>query len=112
MLEATQLPIWLNVYLTRPGLSRSTQLHTDKQDVVLVQTTGRKRWRVYAPPPPRAAPQHDPFGRGKGEDQMKARPEDLLIDTVMAPGAPLPHAVQAATLCHPGCHPRRWRLPP
>ena len=43
MLEATRLPIWLNVYLTRPGLERSTQLHTDKQDVLLVQTTGAAR---------------------------------------------------------------------
>ena len=31
MLEACQLPIWLNVYLSKPGLQRSTQLHTDKQ---------------------------------------------------------------------------------
>ena len=47
MVEAARLPVWLNVYLSRPGLSQSTQLHTDKQDVLLVQTTGRKRWRVY-----------------------------------------------------------------
>jgi hypothetical protein len=86
MLEASQLPIWLNVYLSKPGLTRSTQLHTDKQDVLLVQSTGRKRWRVYRPPPPSDTPQHDPFARGKGKDLMQPRPEDLLIDTVMGPG--------------------------
>ena len=86
MLEASQLPIWLNVYLSKPGLTRSTQCHTDKQDVLLVQSTGRKRWRVYRPPPPSDTPQHDPFARGKGKDLMSGRPEDLLIDTVMKPG--------------------------
>ena len=86
MLEASQLPIWLNVYLSKPGLTRSTQLHTDKQDVLLVQTTGRKRWRVYRPPVPSDTPQHDPFARGKGHDLMSPNPDDLLIDTVMAPG--------------------------
>jgi len=85
-LQATQLPIWLNIYLTTPGLVRSTQLHTDKQDVILVQTTGRKRWRVYAPPAPSASPWLDPFARGKGTDAMEAREEDLLVDTVMKPG--------------------------
>ena len=98
MLEATQLPIWTNVYLSRKGLTRSTQLHTDKQDVFLVQTTGRKRWRVYAPPAPADTPAHDPFARGKGEDQMVADDAALLIDTVMEPGqllyipAGFPHA--------------------
>jgi len=86
MLEASQLPIWLNVYLSKAGLVRSTQLHTDKQDVLLVQSTGRKRWRVYKPPPPADAPQLDPFARGKGTDALRADPADLLIDTVMAPG--------------------------
>eukprot|EP00966_Prymnesium_polylepis_P100566 2329395-Prymnesium_polylepis.1 len=33
MVEASRLPVWLNVYLSRPGLQQSTQLHTDKQDV-------------------------------------------------------------------------------
>ena len=86
MLEATQLPIWTNVYLSKPGLKRSTQRHTDKQDVLLVQCTGRKRWRVFKPPPPSDTPQHDPFARGKGTDTMADRPQDLLIDTVMSPG--------------------------
>eukprot|EP00965_Chrysotila_dentata_P027064 898271-Pleurochrysis_carterae.AAC.1 len=85
-LEATRLPIWLNVYLTRPGLASSTQLHTDKQDVLVVQTTGRKRWRVYAPPEPAEAAELDPFARGKGTDQMDASKLKLLVDTVMAPG--------------------------
>ena len=86
MVDAAQLPVWLNVYLSKPGLTRSTQLHTDKQDVFLVQCTGRKRWRVYRPPPPSDAPQHDPFARGKGTDQLTPRAEDLLIDTVTEPG--------------------------
>lgn len=102
MLEATSMPIWLNVYLTRPGLSSSTQLHTDKQDVLLVQTTGHKRWRVYTPPPPANQPQLDPFARGKGTDQMDPSGLELLIDTVMGPGqvlyvpAGFPHETDTA----------------
>ena len=86
MLEATQLPIWMNVYLSKPGLATSTQLHTDTQDVLLVQSTGRKRWRVYRPPPPEKTPALDPFARGKGTDHMEFVEADLLIDTVMEPG--------------------------
>lgn len=85
MLEATLLPIWLNVYLSRPGLTRSTQLHTDKQDVLLVQCSGRKRWRVYAPPEPSKAAGLDPFGRGKGTD-LNWEPGELLLDVTTAPG--------------------------
>ena len=86
MLEATGLPIWLNVYISKVGLTRSTQCHTDKQDVLLCQCTGRKRWRVYRPPPPSDSPDLDPFARGKGTDLMAPPKSDLLIDTVMEPG--------------------------
>ena len=93
MLEATRLPIWMNVYLSKPGLTTSTQLHTDTQDVLLIQSTGRKRWRVYRPPPPGRAPTLDPFARGKGTDLLECAEEELLLDTVMEPGQvtlPLP----------------------
>ena len=86
MLEVTSLPIWMNVYLSKPGLSTSTQLHTDQQDVLLVQSTGRKRWRVYRPPPPQKALAMDPFARGKGTDLMTADPDALVLDTIMEPG--------------------------
>ena len=86
MLEATRLPIWMNVYLSKPGLATSTQLHTDTQDVLLVQSTGRKRWRVYRPPQPGTTPAFDLFARGKGTDHMEFVEADLLIDTIMEPG--------------------------
>ena len=54
--------------------------------MLLVQTTGRKRWRVYRPPPPGRTPAIDPFSRGKGMDHMEFVEEDLLIDTLMEPG--------------------------
>ena len=43
MLEATRLPIWMNVYLSKPGLSTSTQLHTDTQARVSVRVRARAR---------------------------------------------------------------------
>ena len=66
MLEAFQLPIWLNVYISEPGRQSSAPCHTDKQDVIAVQSTGSKRWRVFAPPSPNNKISADPWTRGKG----------------------------------------------
>jgi hypothetical protein len=52
VLEAFGFPVALNLYLTNPGQRTSAPPHTDKQDVFVLQTQGRKRWRVYAPPAP------------------------------------------------------------
>lgn len=41
---------------------------------------------MYKPPPPSDAPSLDPFGRGKGQDVMVPREEDLLYDIIMRPG--------------------------
>ena len=48
MLEATRLPIWMNVYLSKPGLTTSTQLHTDTQARVSVRVRVRVRARARA----------------------------------------------------------------
>ena len=54
--------------------------------MLLVQSTGRKRWRVYRPPPPGTTPTLDPFARGKGTDHLECDAAELLLDTVMEPG--------------------------
>ena len=59
---ALGLPCNANVYLTDPGREVSVSPHTDAQDVLVFQTAGRKRWRVWRPPPRRRGV--DPFGRG------------------------------------------------
>ena len=51
LLEALQLPVWLNIYITAAGKAKSAPAHTDKQDVIAIQTEGSKRWRVFRPPP-------------------------------------------------------------
>lgn len=51
LLEALQLPVWLNIYITAAGKTKSAPAHTDKQDVIAIQTEGSKRWRVFRPPP-------------------------------------------------------------
>ena len=38
--------VCMNLYLTNAGVEVSAPPHTDEQDVVIVQTQGRKRWRV------------------------------------------------------------------
>ena len=85
--EAFRVPVALNMYLTAPGQQTSAPPHTDKQDVFVLQTQGKKRWRVYAPPVPAAKPGPDPFARGKDQDVLAL--EELgppLIDTVLGPG--------------------------
>ena len=62
-LEAFQLPTALNMYITAAGQQVSAPPHTDKQDVFVVQTQGRKHWRVFAPPPPARMFRIDPFSR-------------------------------------------------
>ncbi len=60
------------------------------KDVVVVQTAGRKRWKVYAPPDPSKKPLADMFARGKIDDMMPLyaleKDTELLIDTITNPG--------------------------
>ncbi len=45
--------------------------HTDRQDVLVVQMEGAKRWRVFTPPTDGDVKPHaDPFARGKGTDSL------------------------------------------
>lgn len=89
-LDATEsflFPVAINLYLTAAGQQTSAPPHTDKQDVFVLQTQGRKHWRVYAPPPPGRKPQVSPFARGKDKDLLSL--DELgppLIDTVLEPG--------------------------
>jgi hypothetical protein len=57
--DATSLPCAINIYITAPGKKTSAPPHTDKQDVVVVQTLGKKHWRVYSPPDPSMKPMAD-----------------------------------------------------
>jgi len=92
MTESFGLPGNLNIYITPPNLNVSVPPHTDGQDVLIVQTEGKKRWRVFDMPPPinpyatgKAPP--DPFSRGKRGDvitqQELGRP---VLDTVLSAG--------------------------
>ena len=107
--DATALPNGLNVYVSEPQMHTSAPPHTDKQDVVVVQTSGQKRWRVYSPPDPSKKPLTDMFDRGKGEDPLPLDALeselgcDLLLDTTLNEGdvlfipAAFPHTTD--TVC-------------
>jgi len=80
-----------NMYVTRGGATTSAPPHTDKQDVVVIQTQGKKHWRVYSPPDPSLKPHADPFARGKGTDDcpvhlLKESGSELLLDVVLEEG--------------------------
>ena len=90
-LDATGLPNALNAYVTAPNMRTSAPPHTDKQDVIVVQTSCSKHWRVYSPPDPARNIMADVFARGKGDDnlplhQLETLGCELLLDTVLNEG--------------------------
>ena len=62
------LPSNVNVYVTPPGATVSVPPHTDRQDVLVFQTEGSKRCRVYYPP--KREHGKDPLNRGKDGDVL------------------------------------------
>lgn len=91
--DATNTPNAVNLYITAAGKRTSAPPHTDKQDVVVVQSTGRKHWRVFSPPDPSLKPQADVFARGKGDDSLPLyslesddSTSELLLETDLSPG--------------------------
>ena len=110
--DATSFPNAINLYVTSAGTRTSAPPHTDKQDVVVVQTSGQKHWRVFNPPDPSRKPMADMFARGKGDDSLplhqlldaedSINSADLLIETVLKTGdilfipAAFPHTTSTA----------------
>mmetsp|Transcript_43072 Transcript_43072/g.48753 ORF Transcript_43072/g.48753 Transcript_43072/m.48753 type:complete len:821 (-) Transcript_43072:44-2506(-) len=98
--DATHTPNAVNLYVTKYNMRTSAPPHTDKQDVIVVQTNGKKKWRVYQPTIPALKPNADIFARGKGEDNLplyvlekntnKEPPDttniNLLLETELGPG--------------------------
>lgn len=98
------IPSNVNVYVTPPGVQTSVPPHTDRQDVLVFQTAGAKRWRVYAPPP-RSKETGDPLNRGKGGNVLSFDElNEPLIDAVLRPGDVLyvptgfPHTTDTCTV--------------
>ncbi|CAK0896410.1 unnamed protein product [Prorocentrum cordatum] len=84
--SALGLPTNINVYVTAPGRAVSTPAHADRHDVIILQSTGQKRWRVYRPLPRQAGGGH-PWDRGKHGGPI--RPEELgtpLLDVTLRSG--------------------------
>jgi hypothetical protein len=94
--DAASLPCAVNLYVTSAGATASAPPHTDRQDVVVVQTQGRKHWRVFSPPNPATNPMADMYARGKFQDNLpldqlleSESPEfgcTLLLDVTLSPG--------------------------
>ena len=90
--DATALPCALNLYITAAGKRTSAPPHTDKQDVVVIQSTGCKHWKVYTPPNPADKPMADAFARGKMDDSLPLYMMEkemgclLLLETTLYPG--------------------------
>jgi len=108
--DAMSLPNAINMYVTAPGRRTSAPPHTDKQDVLVVQTSGSKHWRVYSPPIPSIDRNADMFARGKGDDAMPLYSFErdygcrLLLETTLETGDALfipggfPHTTDTSRL--------------
>jgi len=105
--DATDTPNAVNLYVTAYGKRTSAPPHTDKQDVLVVQTNGKKHWRVYEPTRASVKPSADVFARGKGTDSLplhvlESMDDNLLLETDLNPGdvlfvpAGLPHTTGTA----------------
>jgi hypothetical protein len=106
--DASSLPCAVNMYVTAAGKRTSAPPHTDRQDVIVVQTQGKKHWRVYSPPDPTLKPNADVYARGKGDDVLSLYSlEDVgcekLLDVTLEPGdvlfipAAYPHTTDTVT---------------
>jgi len=89
--DATDTPNAVNLYVTAYGKRTSAPPHTDKQDVLVVQTNGKKHWRVYEPTTASLKPSADVFARGKGTDSLplhvlESMEDNLLLETDLHPG--------------------------
>jgi len=95
--SAFGLPAHTNVYCTGAGADVSLAPHTDRQDVVILQLEGRKRWHLYAPPEEKSLPVERSEELGKWSDAAAASPALAL----------------AARLCArpPSCPPRPLSQP-
>ncbi|KAK1741133.1 hypothetical protein QTG54_008385 [Skeletonema marinoi] len=80
-LDGASAGVCMNLYVTPAMVQTSAPPHTDKQDVVVVQTQGRKRWRVYSPPDSSFDSELDPF---KG--MLERENSELLLDVTLYPG--------------------------
>jgi bifunctional lysine-specific demethylase and histidyl-hydroxylase NO66 len=71
-------PVQANAYVT-PPTAQGFAVHHDTHDVFVVQTHGRKRWRVYRPLVELAGPEQ-PWKKARGD------PGEPLLEAEMAPG--------------------------
>eukprot|EP00435_Cladocopium_sp_Y103_P029161 s1318_g7.t1 len=81
-LKTFQWPCAANVYASPADLEVSVPCHTDRQDVLVFQATGQKRWQVFHPPD---IGDVDPLRRGKDGDVIEHL-GDPLLDVVLEPG--------------------------
>ena len=85
-IDAFGIPSNVNVYVTPNGVNVSVPPHTDRQDVLVMQTTGEKHWKVYAPPK-RAKGKSDALARGKNGDVLdEDELGEPLLDIILRKG--------------------------
>ncbi|MGY6653747.1 cupin domain-containing protein [Amycolatopsis sp. TRM77291] len=77
-------PAQVNAYITPPS-SQGFSAHYDVHDVFVLQTAGRKRWKVHAPVH-RSPLRDQPWGEHADAVTRRARDDAPVIDEVLEPG--------------------------
>ena len=94
-LDAFEAPCSLNCYATGPGTKVAAPPHADAQGVLVLQTCGTQRWRVWDGRPFRASELNEALTAGKGAPLTLEEPFlDVILkegDALYAP-AGWPHA--------------------
>ena len=69
---------------------RRVPLHSDKQDTLILQTQGQKRWRIYDPPHQSGLADGSTWIYNRGKDGNVLREEEspagMVLDVVLVPG--------------------------
>ena len=88
--------------MTPPGSVISVPPHTDRQDVIVFQTEGSKRWRVFDPP--KRIKGTDPLNRGKSGDVLQMKDLGMpVLDVVLRKGDGMCDLLFAVSMCFSLC---------
>jgi len=86
--EELQIPTNNTIFITGANRQISLNLHSDNHNVLILQTVGSKRWKVWDPPVRKRGP--DPLARGKNHDSIDPQElGELLLDVDLQPGQAL-----------------------
>jgi len=84
-LRQSLLHVYANCYVTPPG-SQAVAPHADDRDVFVLQLCGRKRWRIFGPPPVQLPYTHEQVGKNGFDVPEECLAQTPIIECVLEAG--------------------------